>query len=507
MEIYSSLSSFENHFCTENKPKSFGIVIFGASGDLTRRKLIPSIYSLYEKNLLPKPFYILGIGRTVMDDDSFRESVKLHENIPFYDEHLIKEFLKDVFYLSGSYEHDGFYSEINDRLKSLEKQRNIDSSRIYYMATPPDVYCKILYYSSKNKLIEKDSSSEKLKTSRVIVEKPFGHDLDSAMKLDEMISNNLEESQIYRIDHYLGKETVQNILMFRFANSIFEPVWNRDYVESVWISADEMNGVGKRAGYFDKAGQLRDMFQNHMMQLLSLIAMEPPSSFNSELIRDEKVKLLKAIRSFKGDIANRIVRGRYLQNENLRGYLQEDGVDPESKAETFVAGKFYIDNLRWADVPFYLRSGKRMGKKETKIVIKFKPVPHSIFHFKDDTVMPGNVLVFNVQPEEGIELKFQAKHPGSKLCMSSINMDFNYKKIFGENPPEAYERLILDVMSGDQTLFIRHDDMKAAWNLFDPILKKWKEYGTENFYGYSAGTDGPEQVDVLLGIKEAGWNL
>ncbi len=493
----------------------YGIIIFGASGDLARRKLLPSVFSLYSKNLLPQPFFILGLGRTEYDDISFRNYLENRE--VFSSEAfsgLKADFLQNVYYLSGDYESGEFYSDIMKKIEDLEFRRNMHGHRLFYMATPPGVYCKILAFSAENGLIGKEPEHE---MTRVVVEKPFGHDLKSAERLDDMISENLNESQIYRIDHYLGKETVQNILMFRFANSIFEPLWNRQYIESIWISADEESGVGSRAGYFDKAGQLRDMFQNHMMQLLSLTAMEPPSYFRSDLIRDEKVKLLKAIRPFtKEGIDENFVRGVYTKVGSVKGYLQETGVSEDSFTETFAAGKFFVDNHRWKDVPFYLRSGKRMNKKETKIVVKFRPVSHSIFPIISSAglseknvkgSMPGNLLVFNVQPEEGIKLKFQAKHPGPKLCMSSITMDFNYEKIFGSKPPEAYERLLMDVMAGDQTLFIRHDDMRISWELFDPVLAHWKEMKKNNLYEYPSGENGPEETFRVLKIKESGWDI
>lgn len=503
----------KDFFCTESLPKPAGIIIFGASGDLTHRKLLPSLFNLFLKDLLPKNFYILGIARSGFTDDTFREKIEteLSEESSI-DALKVDEFIKRCFYISGDYEALSLYSDLKWRIKSLDREFSTGSNKIFYMAVPPELYIPIIENLGDLGLTydENDSSY-----SRVVVEKPFGFDLDSAIELDKKLHLILREDQIYRIDHYLGKETVQNILIFRFANSLFEPIWNNHYIDDVQITVAEDLGVEHRAGYYEKAGVLRDMFQNHMMQLLSLVAMEPPASFDADEIHNEKIKLFRSIRKFPEDekLSEWIVRGQYgtgqIDGHDVIEYRRESGVNAVSKTETFAAAKFLIDNWRWSGVPFYLRSGKRLQKRVSEIVITFKRVPHSIFPQLSVDDIPANMLRINIQPEEGIVLSFQAKHPGPKLCMSTLTMNFDYEEVFGDKPPDAYERLLLDCMLGDQTLFIRNDVMKEAWTIFTPILRNWADESEEKvekeLHIYKSGSWGPEEASELLKKDGREW--
>lgn len=479
------------------------MIIFGASGDLTSRKLLPSLFSLFSKGLMPNDFYILGVARTNFTDETFRE--KITEILPASDEKL-KDFLERCFYTQGEYESISLYSDLRWRIKELDKKLKTNGNKIFYMAVPPTLYLSIIENLSDLGLTIQNGAF-----SRIIIEKPFGFDLESATELDRNLHMNLKEDQIYRIDHYLGKETVQNILIFRFANLIFEPVWNNHYIDNVQITVAEDIGVEHRAGYYERAGLVRDMFQNHMMQLLSLVTIEPPSSFSADEIHNEKIKLFRSIRPFPlDDLDSWFVRGQYgrgkIDGKEVVGYVEEPGVDPESRTETFAAAKFMIDNWRWSGVPFYMRSGKRLFKRVSEIIITFKKVPHSIFPQLSTKNIPSNILRMNIQPEEGIVLSFQAKHPGPKLCMSTLTMDFKYTEVFGTRPPEAYERLLLDCMLGDQTLFIRDDVMRESWKIFTPLLEKWQEEKDRSkLYIYESGTWGPKAADELIERDGREW--
>jgi glucose-6-phosphate 1-dehydrogenase len=508
MDINANSIRIRGSFCIEEIPKPAGVIIFGASGDLTSRKLIPSLFNLFSKTLLPTSFYIVGVARSSFTDDQFREKMAeaIKDRFPAASDESVKSFLSHCFYVAGDYRDEALYRDLIARIYQLDKQCKPERNHIFYLATPPSVYKDIISHLGESKLT-REASLEHVIEARVIIEKPFGHDLESAMDLDSTLRGVLSERQIYRIDHYLGKETVQNILLFRFANSIFEPIWNRRYIDNIQITVSERVGVEHRAGYFEQAGLLRDMFQNHMLQMLSIVTMEPPISFDANRVRDEKVKLLRAIRPIPTEkLSERVIRAQYesgkTEDKTVPGYRDERGVAPESRVETFVAAKILIENWRWQGVPIYLRAGKRMNRKASKIVVTFKNVPHSMFFPLTPEDLNPNVLIFHVQPEEGISLGIQAKHPGPKLCMDALEMNFQYSDVYEGELPEAYERLLLDCMLGDQTLFIRHDDMEVSWSLITPILRAWEDdrdgSKTGALHAYPAGSWGPSASELLL---------
>ncbi len=495
--------------CEEIRPKPCGLVIFGASGDLTHRKLIPALFSLFRRNLLPPEFFILGCARTQMTDEEFQQKVRdaiasRFEDVSTED---LDTFARRCAYYSGDYTATETYTALSERLKQLDQEHSIGGNRIFYLATPPTLYSIVANHLSSAGLTSEPESGHSY--VHLVVEKPYGRDLESAIALDRDLLNSLSERQIYRIDHYLGKETVQNILMFRFANAVFEPIWNRRYVDHVQITVAESLGVEHRAGYFEQAGLLRDMFQNHMLQMLTLVAMEAPISFNADRVRDERVKLMRSIKPFPlDDLNDCIIRGQYasgsIDGAEVPGYRQEPGVAADSPVETFIAAKVFIDNWRWQGVPFYMRAGKRLGRKISEIAIVFKRVPYSMFAPLSQDELTPNVLVMNVQPEEGIALTIQAKHPGAKLCMNSLTMDFRYETVFGVELPDAYERLLLDCMLGDQTLFWRSDGIEASWSLVTPILEKWAAEGCPLTF-YESGSWGPREADNLLERDGRQW--
>ncbi len=496
--------------CAEIVPPPCALVVFGASGDLTQRKLLPSLFELSRRDLLAEQFYLLGCGRKDISDVSFRQIAKeaIGKSSAGVTSSQIKAFADRLYYFTGDYDDDAFYAALKKKIAELDKKHNIDGSHIFYLSVPPVLYTTIVEHLSSSSLTCARESVPEGKV-RLIVEKPFGRDLQSAIELNTKISRCFDESQVYRIDHYLGKETVQNILMFRFANVIFEPVWNRNYIDSVQLTIAEKLGVEHRASYYDKSGALRDIFQNHMLQILTLMAMEPPTSFEAEHLRDEKVKVLRAIRPFGLNTLDEfIVRGQYgpgmVDGKSVPGYRDEPGVDPRSKTETFVAAKVFIDNWRWKGVPFYLRTGKRLAAKDTEIAITFKKVPHSMFISAGLEDIPPNVLVLQIQPAEGISLNFQAKRPGSKVCMSTLRMSFSYSEIFGTEAPEAYQRLMLDCMVGDQTLFSRQDDAEVTWRLLTPVLEAWQKADSQP-YEYPAGSESFPQADRLIESDGRKW--
>lgn len=491
-------TKIQERFCIETRPDPCGLVIFGASGDLAERKLFPSLYRLRLSGQLPKNFYVVGVGRTAFSDDSFRDrvgtSIKTAERA--VDSTLLAELLSSFYYRSLRYDEPDDYTSLSMDLDRWDQTHNTRGNRAFFLSVPPTLYGKVLSEIGQSGL-----SKEKEKGrgwSRVIIEKPFGRDLVSALALSNEIRRTFSEAQIYRVDHYLGKETVQNILVLRFANILFEPIWNRNFVDHVQITVAEDIGIGHRAGYYEEAGCLRDMFQNHLLQLLCVTAMEPPSSFHANRVRDEASKVLRAARAITQNRVDDVaVRGQY------RGYLGEDGVSPKSHTETFVAMKLLIDNWRWQGVPFYLRSGKRLSSRRTDVVVRFKHVPHSLFQPLQPTDLNPNTLVLRIQPEEGLSLSFETKHPGPKLCMSSVEMNFDYTQSFGQ-PPEAYERLFLDAMAGDQTLFIRSDWINLSWSFLDPVLNRWSSSGPPA--PYEVGSWGPSCAEELLARDGRTWN-
>jgi glucose-6-phosphate 1-dehydrogenase len=505
--------SFKGSLCIEVSPIPNFVVIFGASGDLAKRKLLPALFSLYRRNLFHERSRIIGAGRAEMSDESFRAYVReaLGKGA---DQGKLSEFIEKIHYVSGDYSGPRLYSSLKDKIKDLECRDCTATGGVFYLATPPDLYSGIASLLAQNGLTEENY--EGLPWRHVVFEKPFGRDLAEAEKLDRELHSSLKERQIYRIDHYLGKETVQNILMLRFANRIFEPVWDNHFIESVQITAAETLGVEHRAGYYERTGLLRDMFQNHMLEMLALVTMEAPSSFDADRVRDEKAKLLRSIRPFsEKDIGERVIRAQYteggINGVKVPGYRAEKGVAPDSMTETFAAAKINIDNWRWQGVNFFLRSGKRMPRKLSEIAITFKKVPHSIFTPVRAEDLSPNTLVITVQPEEGLSLTIQAKQPGPKLCMGSLTMDFKYADILEGEFPDAYERLLLDCMLGDQTLFIRSDTIKLAWELLTPVLNHWE---CENAAGaaakcplltYPAGSWGPSAADALIEKDGCRW--
>ena len=496
--------------CAETPAPPNAMVVFGASGDLTYRKLIPSIFNIFVQDLLNERFYILGCGRKKLTDEDFRGIAQqaIQDSDTDVSVKDLSAFAEKLYYIEGDYDDAGFYEKIKTRLLDLDRKHKMDGCHIFYLAVPPFLYTQIVEHLRRSSL--SCGAEPNLKQQvRLVVEKPFGRDSESSAELNEKISRCFDESQIYRIDHYLGKETVQNILMFRFANTIFEPVWNRNYIDHIQITMAESIGVEHRGSYYDKAGALRDIFQNHMLQILALVTMEPPGSFEADPIRDEKIKLLRSVRSFNIDeLGSLIVCGQYgpgaIDGKQVVGYRNEPEIDPQSKTETFVAAKLFIDNWRWKDVPFYLRAGKRLAHKDTEVAIRFKQVPHSMFESVGLDDMPANVLVLQIQPEEGISLSFQAKRPGSKICMSTLNMNFNYKSVFLVDMPEAYQRLLLDCMLGDQTLFNRYDSVEIAWQLLMPVLQKWEKDGSPP-YEYPAGAESFAQADKLIESDGRKW--
>jgi len=496
--------------CAETPAGPNGIIVFGASGDLSHKKLIPSLSQIFGRELIGESFYVLGAGRKELSDQLFRENAReaMKKASFSLSQRTLQSFLQRLYFISGDYNDPAFYKKIEAKLIELDKTYRVDSAHIFYLAVPPFLYPSIIEQLGSAGL-SCPHGIQHVEKIRLVVEKPFGRDFATATELDARIHRCFQESQIYRIDHYLGKETVQNILMLRFANTIFEPIWNRNYIDHVQITIAETVGVEHRGGYYEKAGALRDIFQNHMLQMLAMVAMEPPTSFEADRIRDEKVKLLRSIRPFDLEkLEQRIIRGQYgpgsIEGRPVCGYRQEPGIDPNSKTETYVAAKVFISNWRWSGVPFYLRTGKRLAGKDTEVAITFKKIPHSMFLAAGLEEMPPNVLVLQIQPEEGISLSFQAKRPGSKICMGTLNMSFSYASIFRIQMPEAYERLLLDCMLADQTLFARYDGVQIAWRLLSPVLEKWQKDKSMP-HRYDAGAQSFPQADRLIQADNRNW--
>lgn len=481
------------------KPDNHILVIFGASGDLTHRKLVPALADLHKQDLLPEKFAVLGLGRTPLTNEQFRE--KMSTGIQEFSSkkgEVPDGFLKRLYYYSFNTKEGAEYKGFKDYLLVLDKEIGSSGNFIFYLATPPSMYPLIPRFLSEQGLSRDDKGFR-----RLIVEKPFGHDLASARQLNHELLNYFKEEQIYRIDHYLGKETVQNLLVTRFSNGIYEPLWNRNYIHHVEVTSTEDIGVGNRGGYYEESGALRDMVQNHLLLLTSLVAMEPPALINAESIRNEIVKVLQSLRPIpKEEVPRYVIRGQYIESEvkgqHVKGYRQEKGVDPKSRVETFVAMKFYIDNWRWAGVPFYIRTGKMLPTRVTEIVIHFQPTPHHLFADDPAIIRQQNQLVIRIQPDEGLLLKFGMKVPGAGFRVQDVNMDFHYSDLSDTYLPSAYERLLLDCMLGDPTLYSRGDAVEAAWQFIDPILQAWKEEPCIKVHGYPAGTWGPEEADELI---------
>lgn len=471
------------------------IVIFGASGDLTKRKLIPAIHQLYINHLLPDKFAIIGTSRTPLTDEEFRK--RMLEFLPLEGDSNAK-FLDNIFYQTIDYELQEDYSKLERRLESLKESLNIPANYLFYLSTPPNLYDVI-----PEKLALAGLNNQTDGFRRLVIEKPFGTNLKSAKLLNISLLKNYEENQIFRIDHYLGKETVQNLMVTRFANGIFEPVWNRNFIERVEITSAESLGVEGRGGYYDHSGAMRDMVQNHLLQMVGMVAMEPPVVIEADAIRHEVMKVFQSLRPIKPEeIQQHVIRGQYtastIKGEAVAGYREEPGVDPGSHTETYVAMKFFIDNWRWAGVPFFIRTGKKLPTRVTEIVIEFKPTPHHLFDQTGYDQSKPNQLIIRIQPDEGILLKFNTKEPGAGFKVNQVNMDFHYSSLTDIQLPSAYERLILDSLHGDATLFSRGDNVEAAWNFIQPILDAWENDPSIPVYGYPAGTWGPLESDDLI---------
>ena len=482
-------------------------VVFGASGDLTHRKLIPALLKLSRDRLIHPKTAVVGFARRPMSNEEFRAEMGAAASKEGIPDAEWRRFASSLFYRIGTFESGDDFGGLRAFLEELERERGTPGNRIYYMAAPPDAYPSIFENIRGSGLASAPRTEAWL---RVIVEKPFGRDLASAKKLNALIHACFEERQIFRIDHYLGKETVQNIVVLRLANGIFEPLWNSRYVDHVQIAVAETVGVEARAGYYEKAGVLRDMLQNHMLQLLTLTAMEPPARFDADSVRDEKAKVLRSMEPLAPEqVANRTVRGQYaagsVAGEPVPGYREEPGVASGSKTETYFAVRLEVDNWRWAGVPFYLRSGKRLPKRATEIAIAFHRPPHSLFRSMGCGPIESNVLRLRIQPDEGISFSFGTKAPGQELRIQPVRMDFNYLTAFGAEPPEAYERLLLDCNLGDSTLFAREDEVELAWERVDAIANVWETADTTPLFPYPAGTWGPREADTLIERHGRRW--
>jgi len=475
-------------------------VIFGASGDLAKRKLLPAIYNLAHEGALPEQFNLIGVSRGDQSDDDFRKEAR--EAISEFsrrdaDEKVLDALIERFRWVTGTFDDDDMYEQLKKVLDEFDDEAGIEFNRLFYLSTAPSFFPVISEALGHHGLNENEGSEV-----RIIIEKPFGTDLESARELNRRVLACFDESQVFRIDHYLGKETVQNMLVLRFANGIFEPLWNRSYVDYVQITAAEDMGIGSRAGYYDTSGALRDLVQNHMLQLLMILSMEPPVSFSADEVRDEKVKVLHSIPAPKPeDVPNMAVRAQYVKGsaagDEASSYLEEDGVPDDSTTETYAAVRLMVDNWRWAGVPFYLRTGKRLARKITEIAVTLKPVPHLAFEQSGSLGVEPNQLVLTVQPNEGVSLSLVAKIPGARMAVRPVQMEFLYGTSFMSQSPEAYERLIMDTMRGDATLFARNDEVEAAWEICDPILKAW-ESDDVPVHEYEAGSAGPEEADELL---------
>jgi glucose-6-phosphate 1-dehydrogenase len=489
------------------------IVIFGGNGDLAHRKLLPALYNLHVDGLLPPRLAIVGVGRKELSDDAYREFAK--DGITKFsrrplDDQAWASFSTMLFFVNASIDGEQGLAALGARLDIVEHERGMRADRIYYLAIPPTLFAPTVKQLARARFVNRESAGrDGAPFARIIVEKPIGRDLDSARAINDAIAEVFDESQIYRIDHYLGKETVQNILVMRFANSIFEPLFNQKYIDHVQITVAEEEGVGTRAGYYEQAGALRDMVQNHLLQLLSMVAMEPPHALDADVIRDEKLEVLQSLRPITGEAVDaNVVRAQYgpgfIVGKTVPGYRQEQGVDPQSRIETFLALQIFVDNWRWAGVPFFLRTGKRLPKRASEISVQLKDVPPILFNASPDARLDPNVLSIRIQPDEGFSLGISSKLPGPNVRPYPVKMDFHYGSTFGASTPEAYERLLLDVMNGDATLFMRRDAVEAAWRWIMPVLDRWAEQ-TDPLPTYAAGEWGPAEADRLMERAGRRW--
>ena len=493
----------------EKVPDPHVVVLFGATGDLSQRKVFPALAQLWRTNLLPADWALVAMGRRPYDDDTFRLAIaeSLHKHCRLQlDEEVEKQFLDRIVYHRGDFDDDATFDSLTEKLEHLHEEHGTGHNLLFYLATQPSAFPSIVQEIGRCGL---DHEKHEGGWRRIVIEKPYGRDLESARKLNREVLKVFRETQVYRIDHYLGKETVRNLLVFRFGNGIFEPLWNRRYVDHVQITVAESIGVEDRGSFYEETGATRDVLQNHLLQLLSLVAMEPPATFAADALRDEKLKVFRAIGApTRQEIARDIVRGQYAAgwagSTKAKGYREEADVDPQSETETFVAAKFEIDDWRWSGVPFYLRTGKRMAKRATEIAIQFKDVPHKLFAEANTDPQP-NLLAIRVQPDEGILLRFGSKVPGLGLDIRPVTMDFTYGTAFSSDSPDAYETLLLDAVLGDQSLFTRADEVEAAWSIVTPILDGWLDSAAPEFPNYDAGTWGPEAADALITRDRRAW--
>jgi glucose-6-phosphate 1-dehydrogenase len=494
----------------ERMPDPAVLVVFGATGDLAHRKVVPALFQLWRTNLLPHEFAVVAVGRRAYADEEFRgelrASLDQFSRVLPVETGVWDSFAERITYHRGDFADQALYDGLAARLDELDATRGTRGNRCFYLATQPSAFAEIIAGLGRAGL---DHEQHGAGWRRIVIEKPFGRDLTSAIRLNREVGKVFRESQVYRIDHYLGKETVRNILVFRFGNGIFEPIWHRRYVDHVQITVAESIGVEKRGAFYEEAGASRDFLQNHLMQLLALVAMEPPATFDADALRDEKVKALRAMEPMApAEVAANVVRGQYgpgwVAGEPVAGYRSEPAVDPESETETYVAARLFIDDWRWAGVPFYLRAGKRLPKRATEIAIQFKEVPHAMF--KDSSADPeANLLALRIQPDEGILLRFAAKVPGLGVDVRSVNMDFTYGSAFSVDSPDAYETLILDALLGDASLFTRADEVEKAWGVVTPIIEAWADDAPPEFPNYAAGSWGPDAADALLARDGRRW--